>query len=138
MQDLKRKMTGSAAMFSEQNFLWENKGEKMEIVESMQNDCNVFKLTGNLTSSTSSELEKKIFDAIDHGTRNIILDFKDLEYISSAGLRVVVKTTKNLKQSEGALVLCSMQDYVREVFEIAGFDSFLTIVPTLDNAMEKF
>lgn len=125
-------------MFSEQNFLWENKGEKMEIVESMQNDCNVFKLTGNLTSSTSSELEKKIFDAIDHGTRNIILDFKDLEYISSAGLRVVVKTTKNLKQSEGALVLCSMQDYVREVFEIAGFDSFLTIVPTLDNAMEKF
>jgi anti-sigma B factor antagonist len=110
----------------------------MEIVESVQNNISVFKLTGDLNSATSPGLEKRIFNAIEDGTRNMILDFMDLDYISSAGLRVIVKTARNLKQSQGAVVLCSMQDYVKEVFEIAGFDSFLPIVPTLGDAMEKF
>jgi anti-sigma B factor antagonist len=58
----------------------------------------------------------------------MIVDFKDLDYISSAGLRVILKTTKALNREEGKIMLCTMQDYVKEVFEIAGFDSFLPIV----------
>jgi len=68
----------------------------------------------------------------------MVVDFEDLDYISSAGLRVILKTTKTLKRTEGKIILCSMQDYVREVFEISGFDAFLPITGRMDDALEKF
>jgi anti-sigma B factor antagonist len=82
--------------------------------------------------------EKKIFQAIDDGSKSMIIDFGELEYISSAGLRVILKATKALKREEGKMMLCDMQDYVKEVFEIAGFDSFLPIVGTMDDALQSF
>jgi anti-sigma B factor antagonist len=110
----------------------------MEILDSKQNDTDVFKLIGRLDSNTSPDLEKKIFNAIEDGAINMILDFENLDYISSAGLRVILKATKDLKRSDGMIVLCSMQDYVKEVFEIAGFDSFLPIASNMDNALKMF
>ncbi len=110
----------------------------MDIIEKRLNEIIIFKLNGNLNSNTSPELEDKIFEAIKNESKNMILDFEDLDYISSAGLRVIMKTAKNLKQSEGMIVLCSMQDYVKEVFEIAGFDAYLPIVPTMDDALNQF
>jgi anti-sigma B factor antagonist len=110
----------------------------MDIIEKRLNEIIIFKLNGNLNSNTSPELEDKIFEAIKNESKNMILDFEDLDYISSAGLRVIMKTAKNLKQSEGMIVLCSMQDYVKEVFEIAGFDAYLPIVSTMDDALNQF
>ncbi|MGD2038763.1 MAG: STAS domain-containing protein [Desulfobacterales bacterium] len=110
----------------------------MEIIEENQSGINIFKLNGRLDSNTSQGFEKKIFQAIDDGSKNMVIDFKDLEYISSAGLRVILKATKALKREEGKMMLCDMQDYVKEVFEIAGFDSFLPIVSTMDDALQSF
>jgi anti-sigma B factor antagonist len=110
----------------------------MEIIEESQSGVNIFKLNGRLDSNTSQGFEKKIFQAIDDGSKSMLIDFKDLEYISSAGLRVILKATKALKREEGKMMLCDMQDYVKEVFEIAGFDSFLTIVGTMDDALQAF
>ncbi len=110
----------------------------MEIIEEMQNDINIYRLDGRLDSNTSLGFEQKIFQAISDGSKNMIVDFKDLEYISSAGLRVILKATKALKREDGRIMLCSMQDYVKEVFEIAGFDSFLPIVATMDDALKSF
>ena len=110
----------------------------MEIIEKKENAICIFKLTGRLDSNTSPALEEKIFEAIGSGSRQMVVDFEDLDYISSAGLRVILKTTKALKRSDGKIILCSMQDYVREVFEIAGFDSFLPIAGKLDDALTKF
>lgn len=109
----------------------------MEIVEMKQNDVNIFKLHGRLDSNTSPTLEKKLVDAIQNGARSMVIDFENLDYISSAGLRIILKTTKDLKRSQGNIVLCAMQDYVKEVFEIAGFDTFLTITPTMEQALAK-
>lgn len=110
----------------------------MEIIEESQSGVNIFKLNGRLDSNTSQGFEKKIFQAIDDGSKSMLIDFKNLEYISSAGLRVILKATKALKREEGKMMLCDMQDYVKEVFEIAGFDSFLTIVGTMDDALQAF
>jgi len=110
----------------------------MDIIEKTINEIIIFKLNGNLNSNTSPELEDRIFEAIKNESKNMILDFEELDYISSAGLRVIMKTAKNLKQSEGMIVLCSMQDYVKEVFEIAGFDAYLPIVSTMDDALNQF
>ena len=108
----------------------------MEIVEAKQDTINIYKVQGRLDSNTSPDLEKRIFDAISGGS--MILDFEELDYISSAGLRVILKATKDLKRSEGKIILCAMKDYVKEVFEISGFDSFLPIVTSLDDAINQF
>ena len=110
----------------------------MKISEEKQNDILVFKLDGRLDSNTSPAFEEKVDDAIGNGAKLMIIDFENLEYLSSAGLRVILKTTKELKRQEGKLVLCSMADYVREVFEISGFDSFLPITASRDDALKKF
>jgi len=110
----------------------------MEIIELKQGKISIFKLQGRLDSNTSQSFEKRLLDAISDGFKSVIIDFKDLDYISSAGLRVILKATKTLKREDGKIMLCSMQDYVKEVFEIAGFDSFLPIVPTMDDALKAF
>ena len=110
----------------------------MEIIEKKENDIFIFKVNGRLDSNTSHELEEKIFEAIQNESYKMIVDFEGLDYISSAGLRVILKASKALKRSEGSIVLCSMQDYVKEVFEIAGFDVFLPIVSKINDALEMF
>ncbi|UCD89879.1 MAG: STAS domain-containing protein [Desulfobacterales bacterium] len=108
----------------------------MEIIEQLQNEVCIFKLNGRLDSTTSHQLEEKIFVAIKNESNQMIIDFEGLDYISSAGLRVILKASKALKRSEGSIVLCSMQDYVKEVFEIAGFDAFLPIATKINDAFE--
>jgi len=109
----------------------------MEIIEDNVQGRHVFRLVGRLDSNTSPDFEKKVFAAIDAGADRLVVDCEKLDYITSAGLRVLNKTAKRLKTANGAIVLCAMEDYVREVFEIAGFDTFLPIVATFAQAMEK-
>ena len=109
----------------------------MEISEEKREEIKIFSLSGRLDSNTSPQLETRINEALENGSKQLIINFQDLDYISSAGLRVILKATKDLKRSDGKIMLCSMQDYVKEVFEIAGFDTFLPIVPSMDEAVEK-
>lgn len=108
----------------------------MDITETKHDQYSVFRLNGRLDSNTAMGFEQKLFECIENGTQRLILDFQELDYISSAGLRVILKATKSLKSDNGKLVLCAMQDYVKEVFEISGFDSFLPIEATLDDAVK--
>jgi len=110
----------------------------MEIIEKQEKDIRIFKLSGRLDSKTSLGFEEKIIGAIDDGSVKITVDFEELDYISSAGLRVLNKAAKRLRQNQGKIMLCCLKDYVREVFEIAGFDTFLPIVATLDEALQGF
>ncbi len=108
----------------------------MDIIETQQQQITIFSLAGRLDSSSSPEFDKRIARAIENGTRYVVLDCQNLDYITSAGLRVVVKTAKKLKPEQGKIILCAMADYVKEVFEIAGFDSFLPILPTLEDGLK--
>ena len=110
----------------------------MDIIEKEESGVYIFKLVGRLDSNTSPGFEEKVSTAIKNDSKNMVMDFESLDYISSAGLRVILKTTKDLKRLEGKIILCSMQDYVREVFEISGFDTLLPIVPTMDDALSAF
>jgi len=110
---------------------------QMEVIEKKQNDISIFEVSGRLDSNTSPVFEKQMFDAIEKGSKNVIVDFEGLDYISSAGLRVILKATKTLKGSDGIFVLCSLKDYVKEVFEISGFDSYVPIASTMDEALSR-
>ena len=75
----------------------------MEVTEKRQNGISILGLLGRLDSNTSLEFEKRLFEVIEDGHRSVIVDFDGLDYISSAGLRVLLKATKELK---GILAAC--------------------------------
>ncbi len=110
----------------------------MEITEEIQNDINIYRLKGRLDSNTSQGFEQKLFQAISEGAKNMVVDFKDIDYISSAGLRVILKAFKALQREDGRIILCSMQKYVREIFKMIGIDSFVPTLDTMDDALKAF
>jgi anti-sigma B factor antagonist len=110
----------------------------MEIITNLENNILVLKLRGRLDTNASMEFEQEVEEAIKFSKKNMILDFSELEYICSSGLRVIIQTAKKLKSFQGELVLCCMEDYIKEVFEISGFDAFLEICSTKEEAINSF
>lgn len=80
---------------------------------------------GRLDTMTSPEFEKELKPAME-GMSEVILDFKDLEYISSAGLRVLLSAQKVMMR-QGSLVIRNCSDEIMEIFEVTGFTDILTI-----------
>ena len=87
-----------------------------------------------LDTTTAQAFEDKILGRIESGERHIVIDLAQLDYISSAGLRVIVLAGKRLSAANGKMVLCSLKDRVREVFDIVGFSAIFTIYGTHDDA----
>ena len=110
----------------------------MEVVEKKQDGICILTLQGRLDANTADEFRAKILQIIDDGTHNIVLDCEGLDYISSAGLRIVLEATKKVKQSQGKIVLCSLQPYIQEIFEVSKFDAFLSLTSGLDDALKEF
>ncbi len=75
---------------------------------------------------TSQELEKSLNDEIDNVT-SLTFDFTNLEYISSAGLRVLIATQKKLKQKNVPMTITNVNDIINEIFRMSGFDKILEI-----------
>ena len=97
----------------------------MKIVLKRNAEEIVLELAGRLDTTTAPALDKAILENIDE-TKKLILDFKELEYISSAGLRVLLSAQKKM-QSNGSMKVINVCEDVMEVFEITGFADILTI-----------
>lgn len=80
---------------------------------------------GRLDTTTAPELEEKINSCID-GAEELVFEFADLEYISSAGLRVLLAAQKKMNK-QGKMIIRHPNDIIMEVFEITGFVDILTI-----------
>ena len=85
----------------------------------------IIELVGRLDTATAPALDKTISNDIE-GTKNLVLDFKSLEYISSAGLRVLLSAQK-MMQKVGSMKVTNVCEEVMEVFEMTGFADILTI-----------
>lgn len=83
--------------------------------------------TGRLDSATSGAFEKSLLEHFAVPGSRVLLDLGALDYVSSAGLRVVLMAAKRAKQGQGRLVLCALQPHVQEVFEISGFLKILEV-----------
>jgi stage II sporulation protein AA (anti-sigma F factor antagonist) len=73
---------------------------------------------------------------INSGTQRLVVDLSQLDYVSSSGLRVFIIAAKRLQTVNGKIVLCSMKDQVRQVFDLAGFSSMLSIHASRDEAIK--
>ncbi len=87
----------------------------------------VIALSGRLDSNTAPQLEKQLAEIITSPTSHLAFDLSELEYIASAGLRVILNTANAYKAGPFRFVTCAAQDHILEVFEISGFDTIITI-----------
>jgi anti-anti-sigma factor len=92
---------------------------------------------GSLDFNNSTDFEKKVMSVIESGVHNIVIDFNQLNFISSAGLRVLLMTAKKLKSSGGKLGLSSLNEQISEVLTISGFTAIFSIFDTADDAMAQ-
>ena len=93
---------------------WQSEGEKLMV-----------KLEGRLDTNTAPELESELGKNLD-GIKELDFDFTDVEYISSAGLRVLLNAQKTMNQ-QGEMKLTGVSDMVKEIFEVTGFSDILTV-----------
>ena len=97
----------------------------MTIEKVLEGDLEIIVIVGRLDTTTAPELEKEI-DAIASNVNELVLDMAGLEYVSSAGLRVILKAQK-LMNAKGSMKLIGVNDSIMEVFDITGFLDILTI-----------
>ena len=108
------------------NAFYAGKGEtEVEIKKEKNGNAMEIKVSGRLDTTTAPDLEKEIQASID-GVDELTFDFEGLEYISSAGLRVLLATQK-IMNKQGTMKVVSVSQPVMEVFEITGFSEILTI-----------
>lgn len=98
----------------------------MLIIEKNKNDAALtIALEGRLDTNTSPQLEKELKDEID-GVTSLTFDFKALEYISSAGLRVLLSAQK-IMNKQGSMKITNVNSEIMEIFEVTGFSDILDI-----------
>lgn len=98
----------------------------MEIGFETKNKITIVRLQGRLDAETSPEAESQLLPHLTSGG-NWMMDLKDLEFISSAGLRVFLMLAKRARENGTKLTLCSLRPGVRSIFEISGFCTIFTI-----------
>jgi anti-sigma B factor antagonist len=110
----------------------------MEIATQDYQRVAVMSVTGRVDSATAPELEGKLRELVDAEKTQIVLDLKNVEYMSSAGLRAMVSTLKAVKRANGDLRISSPSPRVEEVLRLAGLTSIFSIHPTQEEAVASF
>lgn len=102
-------------------------------------DVVIVNMGGKLDTATSGEAETYLTNIMTEGGGNkLLLNFEELKFISSAGLRIVLATTKKLKGMGGDLKLCHLAPIVKEVFDISGFSMIIKVYDTQEEALSTF
>lgn len=115
-----------------------NEKNKFGLTYAVQNNVLTINISGYLDAHTAPELENAISDFISRGHFRYIINFKDLDYISSAGLGVFMAFIEEIRDHEGDIKMSAMNTKVFSVFDLLGFPILFDIVPSDDEAMEKF
>jgi anti-anti-sigma factor len=99
----------------------------MKIQTRDENDVKIVLFAGELDTNTSPDAEAHLNELRSSGSHKILLNFEKLDFISSAGLRVLLATAQELKIAGGGLRVCSLNQDVKEVFDISGFSTLLMV-----------
>lgn len=99
----------------------------MDITRTMDSGIVNISLSGRLDTLTSGELAKELDDLFAVNVPDIVFNFEKLDYVSSAGLRVLLSAQKKVSAAGVTMKITGANDNIKEIFEITGFSSFMTI-----------
>jgi anti-anti-sigma factor len=108
----------------------------LKITDDPKENGLVLNIQGRIDATTAGDLDSYITEKLgDESVKKLVLDFSNVEYVSSAGLRVLLTAVKTLRSRGGELVLSSVADTIQNVLKISGFLSFLTIKSDVAEAL---
>ncbi len=110
----------------------------MEITVTDAGEVKVIRIEGHLDTQSSPDVQTQLAQLIDQGATKLVVNFEKLDYISSTGLNVLLAAAKRLEGNNGKLRVCSLNEFVQEVFDISGFTTILTVTKTEPEALEGF
>ena len=97
----------------------------------------IIAVKGKMDAVSAPEFETKMNECISQGILHFVIDFSELVYISSGGLRSILLTGKELKKCNGKMVMSSINDKVKNVFEISGFTTLFEVYDSVNEALRK-
>ena len=106
----------------------------LEIRTNLTEKIAIARADGRIDASTAPQLEEELNNMIQQGEENILLNLAGVSYISSGGLRVLLKINKELHKNGGNLILCSLNTDVHKVIKLAGFTSIFKIYSSEEEA----
>ncbi len=107
----------------------------MKIEEQTVDSVVVVSLDGRVDGSTAPDLEKHISDVVERGDARILLDCSKMDYIGSAGLRIMLVGARKCQQGGGKLMLCTLRATCKSVMESSGFLTMLDYYDTRESAL---
>lgn len=107
----------------------------MDLREEQLSGVTALSVKGRIDSTTAPELGQKLQAVVSVPASRLVVDFHDLEYTSSAGLRVLLLAAKRAEEAGSRLVLCSVSGNIRQVFDIGGFLDRFAITASRDEAV---
>jgi len=110
----------------------------MEIIQTEKEEYTLVAVSGRLDASTAHHIEQEFLRNEDGGDKKLLIDLAGLEYISSAGLRVMLITAKKINAGHGRLCLINLKPQVKEVFDISGFTALFNIAGSEEEALYIF
>jgi anti-sigma B factor antagonist len=109
----------------------------MKLVEGMSDDVTVVEAYGRLDSTTAKEFGDRLVSLVQSGRGAIVVDLKNIDYISSAGFRALLITKKASAEKQAKLALCGVSGEVKRLFEIGAFTDEFLIYPTQADGIGK-
>jgi anti-anti-sigma factor len=108
----------------------------MEIRESTEDGVRVVALEGSLDAPSAAEAEDVFLRLLNEGADRVVVDLAQVEYVSSAGIRIVIMLHKGLEKRNGRLALCGLTPFVKDVFAITRLNELLAVHETRDAAVD--
>ncbi len=112
--------------------------EMVLLEEVRKGDVLILRIGGRLDAISSPGAEKKVIELINQGSHKLVLNFSRVDYLSSAGMRMLLTATKRLKIVAGKLVVCAITSNVMDILKMSGFDHILELSRTEEEALGKF
>ena len=110
----------------------------MEIHIRELGNVTVADLKGDLDTNTAAQCEARLKEIIEGGATKLLLNLEQLDFMSSAGLRVSLATAKLLQSHGGTLRVCCLNETVQEIFEMSGFITILNVTKTEQESLDAF
>ncbi len=110
----------------------------MQISVKTTNEVKVLAFEGRLDTGTSPDAQQRLTRLIEEGANRFLVNFEKLDYINSAGLCVLLVAAKQLEGIDGELRICSLNEVVREVFDISGFTTIFKVFGSESDALDGF
>ena len=108
----------------------------MEIIQKEGYGITCLKIKGRMGTVVTIETEKSVDKILKGNNYRLLFDLGDLEYLSSYGLRIILNAAKKIKMMGGKIILCSLFENVKEIFDICGFSANIPIADSVESGIK--